>query len=258
MAHSNATLVTGAAPRARTSAWSTHDRGTDGARPTTVGVDVLRQVSLFAALGPEELERVRVATVVRQYRRGAIIAAQGERDASLRVVRTGVAKLFATSPEGREQVLRLVPAGPTFGLVAAVDGKPSAAGAAAVEACVVYAIRGAEVRRLVAEQPDVAQAAVRALAGAVREMVGLAEELSLHRVTQRVAKMLLDQEECGCERCRAHRLTQQEMAAVVGTAREVVGRALRDLQAGGVVSVRRGGVGVLDRERLRLFAGCAP
>lgn len=70
--------------------------------------------------------------------------------------------------------------------------------------------------------------------------------------------MLLDQEECGCERCRAHRLTQQEMAAVVGTAREVVGRALRDLQAGGVVSVRRGGVGVLDRGRLRLFAGCAP
>lgn len=144
---------------------------------------MLRQVSLFAALGPEELERVRVATVVRQYRRGAIIAAQGERDASLRVVRTGVAKLFATSPEGQEQVLRLVPAGHTFGLVAAVDGKPSAAGAAAVEACVVYAIRGAEVRRLVAEQPDVAQAAVRALAGAVREMVGLAEELSLHRVT---------------------------------------------------------------------------
>jgi hypothetical protein len=39
------------------------------------------------------------------------------------------------------------------------------------------------VRRLVAEQPDVAQAAVRALAGAVREMIGLAEELSLHRVT---------------------------------------------------------------------------
>lgn len=255
MAISDAILATGAPPRARTSTGHNHGAEADRARRTTAIMDVLRQVPLFAALSPEDLERVRATTVVRQYRRGDVIAAQGERDAPLRVVRAGVVKLFATSPEGREQVLRLVPAGHTFGLVAAVDGKPSATGAAAMEPCVVYAIRGAEVRRLVAERPDVAQAAVRTLAGAVREIVGLAEELSLHRVTQRVARLLLDQEECGCELCRAHRLTQQEMAAVVGTAREVVGRALRDLQIAGVIAVRRGGVIVRDRERLRLFAG---
>lgn len=225
------------------------------ARRPAVRVETLRQIPLFAALDPEELERVRAATVVRQYRRGDIIAAQGERNAPLRIVRTGVVKLFATSSEGREQVLRVVPAGQTFGMVAALDGKPAAAGAAAVEPSTVYAIRGAEVRRLVEERPGVAQAAVGMLAGAVREMVGLAEDLSLHHVTQRVARLLLDQEVCTCERCRAHRLTQQEMAAVVGTAREVVGRALRDLQVAGIVSTQRGSVVVLDRERLRQIAG---
>jgi CRP-like cAMP-binding protein len=220
-----------------------------------VEVEALRQIPLFATLDEDDLARVRAATTVRHYHRGDIVAAHGEPHAPLCFVRSGVIKLFATSPEGKEQVLRLVAAGKTFNAVAALDGKPSPAGAAAVEPSVVYMIEGAEVRRLVAERPSVAQAAVRTLASAVREVVGLAEELSLYHVTQRIAKLLLNQEQYTCERCRAHRLTQQEMAAVVGTAREVVGRALRDLQLAGAVSTRRGGVVVLDRERLRLLAG---
>lgn len=219
-----------------------------------VELDALCQIPLFAALTPQDLERVRAATVVRRYRRGDIIGAQGARSVPLCFVRSGVVKLFSTSPEGKEQVLRLVTAGQTFNTVAALDGNPSPASAAAVEPSVVYMIQGAVLRRLIAERPSVAQAAVRSLASTVREMVTLAEELSLHHVTQRVAKLLLDQEGCTCERCRAHRLTQQEMAGVVGTAREVVGRALKELQIGGAIRTRRGYVVVLDHERLRRFA----
>ena len=217
-------------------------------------LDALRQIPLIAELRPEDLARIGAATIVRRYRRGDIIMAKGEQGGPLRYVRSGVVKLFSNSMDGKEQVLRLVASGHTFNTVAAVDGRPSPVSAAAVEPSVVYAIRGTELRKLVAERPEVARAAMLTFTSALRELVALTEDLSLHHVSGRVAKLLLDQERCTCERCRAHRLTQQEISAVVGTAREVVGRILRDMQAAGIIQVRRGCVVLLDHERLRSLA----
>lgn len=85
-------------------------------------------------------------------------------------------------------------------------------------------------------------------------MVMLVEDLSFHHVAERIARLLIAQERCTCERCRTHRLTQQEMAAVVGTAREVVGRTLQDWQDAGIVRIQRGYIEVLNRECLHVFA----
>lgn len=67
---------------------------------------------------------------------------------------------------------------------------------------------------------------VKTLANALRHLVSLVEDLSLRHVTARVAKILLDQ-----EGHHVYHLTQQEMAVLAGTAREVVGRALKELEA---------------------------
>ena len=74
---------------------------------------------------------------------------------------------------------------------------------------------------------------VKTLANALRHLVSLAEDLSLRHVTARVAKILLEQDIASQKGSRRHRLTQQEMAVLAGTAREVVGRALKELEAAG-------------------------
>jgi CRP/FNR family transcriptional regulator len=79
------------------------------------------------------------------------------------------------------------------------------------------------------------------------------EDLSLRHVTARVAKILLEQEGASQQSQHAYHLTQQEMAALAGTAREVVGRSLKELEMAGAIEMRQGRAIVLNRERLTLL-----
>ncbi|HET9980091.1 MAG TPA: Crp/Fnr family transcriptional regulator [Ktedonobacterales bacterium] len=217
----------------------------------------LRKVSLFAPLSDEDMAHVAAVTVERRYDRGDIIILEGDRGGALYFVESGLIKVFKSSPEGKEQVLRLIEPGRTFNDVPALDGGPNPASAAALEASVVYATGGAELRRLIAERPGVALATVGALAGALRHLVALVEDLSFRHVTARIAKILLEQsdaQDAGQEGKPAHRLTQQEMAAMAGTAREMVGRALKELESAGAIRIQRGRITVVNRDRLRLLA----
>jgi CRP-like cAMP-binding protein len=225
-----------------------------------VETDALRQIPFFAALAPDDLAHVAAVTVERRFDRGDIIILEGDRGGALYFVRSGLIKVFKTSPEGKEQVLRLIEAGHTFNDVPALDAGPNPASAAALEPSVVYATGGLELRRLIAERPGVAQATVQALASALRHLVALVEDLSFRHVTARIAKILLEQDATatdgapGVSGKAAHRLTQQEMAAMAGTAREMVGRALKELEGVGAIQMQRGRIIVVSRERLKLLS----
>jgi CRP/FNR family transcriptional regulator len=218
-----------------------------------IDVEMLRQIPLFAPLSAEELVHVAAMTVERHYERGDLILLEGERGGALHYVRRGLVKVFKTSVGGKEQVLRLIETGHTFNDVPALDGGPNPASAAAMEPSVVYVIRRAELRHLIVTRPEVAEAVVQTLASALRHLVALVEDLSLRHVTARVAKILLDQEASFQEGQHVYHLTQQEMAALAGTAREVVGRALKELEAAGAIEMRQGRAVVLNRERLRML-----
>lgn len=219
-----------------------------------VEVEALRHITLFAQLGQEELAHVAAMTIERHYERGDLIVLEGDPGGALHYVRSGLVKVFKTSPSGKEQVLRLIAAGYTFNDVPALDGGSNPASAAAMEPSIVYVIRRAELRTLIMTRPEVAEAVVQTLTSALRHLVALVEDLSLRHVTARVAKILLDQEIASQEAQRSYHLTQQEMAALAGTAREVVGRSLKELEMAGAIEMRQGRAVVLNRERLRLLA----
>jgi CRP-like cAMP-binding protein len=218
----------------------------------------MRKVPLFAPLSADDMARVAAVTVERHYERGDIIILEGDRGGALYFVRSGLIKVFKSSPGGKEQVLRLIEAGRTFNDVPALDAGPNPASAAALEASVVYATGGAELRRLIVERPGVALATVQALAGALRHLITLIEDLSFRHVTARVAKILIEQDASavasGASGKAVHRLTQQEMAAMAGTAREMVGRALKELEATGAIRIQRGRITVVNRARLEMFS----
>lgn len=220
----------------------------------TIQIEMLRKIPYFSMLNQDELALVASVTAERQYNRGDLILIEGETEGALCYVCSGLVKVFKASPEGREQVLRLIGAGNTFNDVPALDGGPNPANVAAVEPSVIYVIRRAELRKLITTRPEVAEAVVLTLAKTLRHLVVLVEDLSLRHVTARVAKILLDQEASVQQGHHAHRLTQTEMAALVGSAREVVGRALKELETAGVIEMRHGQAVVLNSERLRIMA----
>jgi CRP/FNR family transcriptional regulator len=92
-------------------------------------------------------------------------------------------------------------------------------------------------------------------AGRLRHLTGLVEDLSFKHVTSRLAKILLEYaaepgEEDGDAALR-RRLTQQEMAAMIGTAREMVGRSLKTLEAQGALTIDRHRITIKDRSILQ-------
>ena len=219
-----------------------------------IDIEIIRQIALFAELDREDLQHVAAVAIERHYERGDIIILEGDLGGALHYVHSGLVKVFKTSPEGKEQVLRLIAPGYTFNDVPAFDGGPNPASAAALERSIIYIIGRSELRKLMLERPAVAEAVAQTFAKALRHMVALVENLSFRHVTARVAKILLDQEATLQQGGRVHRLTQQEMAALAGTAREVVGRALKELEASGAIEVRQGHVAVLSNERLRMLS----
>jgi CRP-like cAMP-binding protein len=214
---------------------------------------ILRQAPLFASLDADDLAQVAAVAVERRYARGDIILLEGDLGGALHFVRAGRVKIFRTSAEGKEQVLRLIPPGATFNDVPAFDGGANPASAAALEACEVYVVGRAELRKLLVERPGVAEAAIRTLSGALRHLLTLVESLSFHHVTARVARILLDQAAATQQDARPYRLTQQEMAAMAGTAREMVGRSLKELESLGAIEMRQGRAVVTDPDRLRML-----
>ncbi|QBD83232.1 Crp/Fnr family transcriptional regulator [Ktedonosporobacter rubrisoli] len=214
----------------------------------------IHQIALFTELGPEDLEQVASIALERRYARGDIIILEGDLEGALYYVHTGLVKVFKTSQDGKEQVLRLISPGHTFNDVPAFDGGPNPASAAAMEPSIVYMLKHLALKKLIMERPAVAGAVALTFANALRHMVALVEDLSFRHVTSRVAKILLDQEKSLQSKKFVHRLTQQEIAALAGTAREVVGRALKELEAAGAIEVSQGRIVVLNKERLLMLS----
>jgi CRP/FNR family transcriptional regulator len=216
---------------------------------------VLRQVPYFADLDAAGLARIEERLVERRYGRGQAVFMEGGACQGLYVVRSGRVRIYKVSPEGREQVLLVAGRGETFNEVPNFDGGANPASAEALEPSVLYFLPKADLLSIVETEPVVARAIMRVFASHLRHLTVLVEDLSFRNVTSRVAKILLGQvQRTGVPgaptSARPARLTQQQMAAMAGTAREVVGRALKALEQQGVIRVERGRVVVVSPERL--------
>jgi CRP/FNR family transcriptional regulator len=220
-------------------------------KPRAVSVRELRALhsAFFDDLAADDLAALSSAMVQRQYPAGQIVLLEGAASSVFYVVRAGRLKLFKTSARGREQVLRLLRPGDMFNEVAVFDEGPNPASAQAIEDCTLFLLRRRDLMRFVAERPGIALAITRTFARRLREALALVEDLAFRDVTSRLAKILLDGQEGG-----APRMTQELLAAMAGSRREVVGRALKALSADGAVRLERGRIHVCDRKVLERLA----
>ncbi|MCC7045977.1 MAG: Crp/Fnr family transcriptional regulator [Alphaproteobacteria bacterium] len=171
----------------------------------------------------------------------------------------GQARLVRRSAEGREHVLRVLGPGATFNDAPVFDGGPNADTAVAVGPTEVGLIGQATMTAIVDRHPEVARAALKLLATRQRSLAGAVEDLALRDVTGRVARLIL-----GCIGQHAHtvekaehacdRITRQEIASMVGSVREVVQRALKQLERDGAITLERNRIRVRDPARLERWA----
>jgi len=224
-----------------------------------VEVEHLKSIPYFSGLGSGELEAIRQLVFERWADRGELILLEDEPTQTVYFVVTGVVKAFKTSAEGKEQILCILRPGDSFNDVSVFDGGPNPVSAIAMSRVRLYGISKADMETLLREHPGIALNIIKVLAGKVRHFVSLVEDLSFRHVTGRVAKLLLEYATNGSEEGKGKsprpRLTQQDMAAMVGTAREVVGRSLKALEEEGAIRMDRHRIAIVNREVLEERSG---
>ncbi len=211
----------------------------------------LSKLTFLAGLDRKALQNLASRMQVRELGAGQVIVLEGEPCRSVYLVARGLMRTRRMSEDGREQVLSYIGAGGSFDLVSALDGGASRATVDAVGEATVYGIPCADFQRLIREHPEVAVSVSKQLAAEVRRLSDLVESLALHTVRARLARFLLSASEV---QSPPRHWTQQEIAAQIGTVREMVGRTLRSFTEEGLIRRQRGRLVIVDREGLMRVA----
>ena len=215
---------------------------------------------MFSSLEDTDLRALAERAIELKLGRGEILFIEGDEASGLYCIVEGSVRAFRESLEGREQVIHVETAGATIAEVPVFDEGNYPSTVAGDEDSVLLFIDKRDVRRLCLEHPQIAVAALKLLAGRLRKCAALVEDLSLHEVDQRLAKFL-----SGEARARGARtgagivlempLTNQQVAARIGSVREVVSRALARLQKNGLIRVEGRQITIPDEEALRAYSG---
>ncbi len=214
-----------------------------------VDTGLLKSIPYFAGLSSSELDSIRPHILERRAERGEIILYDGEPAEALFFVISGAVKVFKTSMDGKDQILNIVRHGESFNDAPIFNGLPNQASAQAIVPTVLYELRKTELGSILKNHPQIALNAIKVLAGQAHQLVSLVEDLSFKHVIGRVAKILL--ENAADSANPGLKLTQQEMAALAGSAREVVGRSLKSLEEDGVIRLERHRIVIANKDALR-------
>ena len=215
--------------------------------------EYLKEIPYFSGLDEAAIDSLGKYVFEKKAERGEIISFEGETPEAIYIVVEGVVKTYKTSADGKEQIFRIVRPGGTFNDAPVLLNDVNFISAEAMGPVTLLGIKTPDIGKIVEENPVVGRNAVTVLAKRVQALVALVQDFSFLHVTGRVAKMLL--EHAGHDSASGPRLTQQEMAAMIGTAREMVGRSLKNLEEEGVIRIEKGRITVTDEKELKRMAG---
>ncbi len=202
---------------------------------------VLQKTALFADLAEDELSYIAKRAVPRRFQAGELIFSEGDACPGLWIIESGKVRIFKSSPSGREQVLAIDGPGSSVAELPVFDGGKYPASAAAMNDATLLFVSKQDFQSLCLEHPQVALKVLRVVGRRLRGLVGIIEELSFTTVRHRLASLLVRLAREGRRTPQGIEVTlpvsNQELAAQIGTVRELVSRNLSRLQAEGIVRV---------------------
>lgn len=203
---------------------------------------ILRKTPLFASLTEKEIRALAMRVVKRRFPRGELLFAEGDPCTGLFLVASGKIRIFKLSAAGREQALAVEGPGSSFAELPVFDGGNYPAAASALEDAEVFFISRQDFQNFCREHPDVALKVISVVGSRLRRLVGIIEELSFTTVRQRLIAMILRLAETAGKPSKDGvqldlTMSHQDLAAELGTVRELVSRNLSRLQAEGFLEV---------------------
>lgn len=217
----------------------------------------LANVALFTEFQAEELDDLSARMRRRRYSKGETIFLRGDPGDSLFIVESGSVRIGLMSADGKEVTLSILGPGAFFGELALLDGEPRSADAVAQEVCHLRLLQRDDFLRFIGQRPSVAASLIRVLSQKLRRDAQIVEDAAFLDVPARLAMAILRLADTKGESGNddavviSTRLTQADLAGLVGTRRESVNRWLRFYEDQGWIHYDRGRITVLHPQALR-------
>lgn len=209
---------------------------------------MLEKVALFANLGETEINSLERRAAIKSYPKSAILVSEGDQTDCLFVIQSGKVKAYVADEDGKELILNIHGPGDYFGEIALLDDAPRSASVMTLEDTRCYVISKRDFRECLAQYPSIALTLLQHLSQRLRSLTENVKSLALMDVYGRVARALLSlaQDQNG-RLVIEQRLTQKDIANMVGASREMVSRILKDLTTGGYITVSRNGMVINEK-----------
>jgi CRP/FNR family transcriptional regulator len=215
-------------------------------------VKALRETVLFKEVLEKDLEKLVLSSRLIRLESDQILFSAGDPSEGLYVVLEGRTRAVRHGADGKEQVIHEDTPFSTFPEVAVFDDGPCPSSVISLEQSVLLLLPKEHVKSFCILHPEVAMAALRVLSRRLRKATGMVEDFSLKDVSQRLAEFLLKQLPENPDRSGLElRYSNQEIADMIGTVREVVSRAFSKLQRKKWIRKDGRSVEILDRASLQ-------
>lgn len=214
--------------------------------------ETLAAIPLFAGLRPPELEALAQRVRQRRYREGEAIFHRDDPGAAMYVILNGRVKIHNESADGTDVIITVFKGGEFFGEMSLLDGSERSADATTLEPTEMLMLTRGDLEEAIERHPRIAINMLASLASRLRTSTSSIETLSALDVRGRIARVLLDLSEKHGEKLPVGmrinvRLTQSELAALVGASRESVNKVIGQYRRRGCVEYDE------DKQRLILL-----
>lgn len=209
---------------------------------------IFKKIIFFSRLPQDVLDSLGSEVEEISLLQDEVVVTEGDECMGIHFVIKGAIKVSRISPEGREQILSIIGPQQIFNGVPVFDGGPNPATATTLEPSILGLVPKKVLLNLVRENGVVAEGLLKMFSSRLRGLTTLVSDLTHLDVTGRVAKVLITYHQSS--RQDELHMSQQDLASMVGTTREVAARALRTLEEQGGILRKRTSVEIVSLDNL--------
>jgi CRP-like cAMP-binding protein len=220
---------------------------------------LIRGHFLFSEIEPRLLDSVVRTSRVQRLKRGETLFRQGDEGGALYAVHSGAIRISVSGAEGKELTLALMEPGDVFGEIALLDGLQRTADARAVEKSELVVIHRADFLSLLEREPKMARPIIEMLCERLRQTNEFVTDAAFLDLRARLAKRLValaiaHGEETDDGMRIGLKLSQSEIAQLLGVTREAVNKQLNAWARDGILTFESGYVTLRKQDVLKALS----
>lgn len=219
-------------------------------------VEYIKKIPVFSELTEADLEKISETSIYNNFPRGTVIFMEGDPGEAFYFVKSGKVKIYKTSADGREHIFTIISEGGVFAEVTLFNNMPYPASAEVLEDSEIGMIKNKDLENLIKQNADIAFQIIKVFSKKLFQSQQKVKELALGDTYGRTAQTILKlAKEHGVKTADGIQLkldiSRQELANMIGTARETVSRALSQFNKEGSIDIKGKKMTIKDEAKLK-------